>query len=232
MVDLQISSWASRLGYDNDGAIPGDPVQNLAFGLENRWGAAREYLNDYIDAIQENEARHHNSPPATDETILVITNKPSRNHDVAAAHDLLQRELVFCKGMLSTVGGVFGGPHRGRITITTILILACAKCMEMAAPLRAWNPRALKIGSIILWSLLATSFFITALSPLGEWHARRCSNSIDKIQALLRTQALKEKHRHSLTGTVWTMTFRLLSVEAKISRGKRYLRGFFRYHED
>ncbi|KAF3263154.1 hypothetical protein TWF132_003725 [Orbilia oligospora] len=170
------------------------------------------------------------SSPATDENILATTNKPPRNHDIAVAHDLLQRELVFCKGMLSTAGSIFSGPHRGRITITTIL--ACAKCMEIFAPVRAWNPQALKISSIILWGLLATSLFITALSPLGEWLARRCSNSIEKIQALLRTNALGEKHRYSLTETAWTMTFQLLSIEATISRGKRYLRSLFRHQED
>ncbi|KAF3159024.1 hypothetical protein EYR41_005106 [Orbilia oligospora] len=230
MADLQVSSWANGFGHDNFGAIPGDPVQNLAFRLENRWVAAREYLSDYIDAIQKDEARYHDSPPATDENILATTNKPPRNHDIAVAHDLLQRELVFCKGMLSTAGSIFSGPHRGRITITTIL--ACAKCMEIFAPVRAWNPQALKISSIILWGLLATSLFITALSPLGEWLARRCSNSIEKIQALLRTNALGEKHRYSLTETAWTMTFQLLSIEATISRGKRYLRSLFRHQED
>ncbi|RVD80517.1 uncharacterized protein DFL_008413 [Arthrobotrys flagrans] len=230
MVDLQVSSWTSRVGHDSAGAFPGDSVQNLAFRLENRWRAAREYLSDYIDASQENEARHHNNPPTTDETILVTANQPSRSNGVAAAHDLLQRELVFCKEILSTAERVFGGPHRGRITITTVL--ACAKCMEILTPLRAWNPRALKMGSIILWSLLVTSLFVTALSPLGEWLARRCSNSISEIQALLRTHALEEKHRYSLTETAWTMTFQLLSIEATMSRGKRYLRSLFRYRED
>src|SRR4051812_19874168 len=108
---------------------------------------------------------------------------------------------------------------------------ASAKCIEIAVPFRTWNSRALRAGQLILWGLIATSFLMTILSPLGVRLARHCSNRISEIQALLQRQSLREEQRNYLMGMAWTTTFRLLSMEAMISRGKGYIKDFFRHRE-
>ncbi|KAK6335659.1 hypothetical protein TWF696_002426 [Orbilia brochopaga] len=274
MTDSQVSSWTRGVDHDSDEASPDDEVQNLAFRLENRWTAACEYLADYIDTIQDDEAlggaRTHDidsrprivsldsdqdetstadesyiitdplgqseAGPAgsKDVTTRATANKAPKNYKLAVAHDLLQRELVFCKQMLTATEILFGGCHRGRMMVTTVL--ACAKCAEIAAPSRSWNINARvsrAIQSNVIWGLLATSLFITVLGPsLGAWLARRCYNRINRLQALLRTQSLREEHRYALTGWEWTTTLHMLSMEAMLARGKRHIKDFFQTRED
>src|SRR6266699_4086233 len=94
-----------------------------------------------------------------------------------------------------------------------------------------WISRTLA-GDLILRGLLAASFLFTILSLFGVRLARCCSNKIDEVQALLRTQSFREKHRNALTGLELTLMLRLLSMEAIISRGKGYIKDSFRRRED
>jgi len=121
---------------------------------------------------------------------------------------------------------VFGRLLRCRMIITVV-----STCVELADMFFHWISRTLA-GDLILRGLLATSFPLTILSLFGAWLARCCSNKIDEVQALLRTQSLREKHRNALAGMEWTLTLRFLSVEATISRGKGYIRDLFRRRED
>ncbi|KAF3903410.1 hypothetical protein ABW21_db0208098 [Orbilia brochopaga] len=199
---------------------------------------------------------HQENAPAVDETIRgnctptalvlrlmnqltytlplsVTTNKPpnAKNYALAVAHDLLQRELIFCQRMLTTTEILFGRRHRGRLIVTAVL--ACAKFIEVVAPRHSWDIPASKTRSGILWGLLATSVLITVLEPgVGKWLAWRCSSRISEVQALLRTRSLGEEHRYALATVEWAMTFRLLWVEALISDGKRYIRNMFKGRED
>ncbi|OAA64558.1 hypothetical protein SPI_03205 [Niveomyces insectorum RCEF 264] len=223
MADQQVSSWTGNSARSFARSFANEPlfrdyVQNVAAELSMRWRRSVHYLNRYIDVNEENATCRRDGLPETTGDAL--------NYKLAAVHDLLQRDLVFCKWALGASEAVFSSSLRFRMIVAGIS--TCVKVSNALFGVFSRNPA----GDVILWGLLATFLPLTLVSILGARLTRSCVVDINAVQALLRTHTLREEHRDALSGTKWATTRRLLDWEASISSTKGYLKGYFQRRVD